>query len=167
MKRKYFPLDKNYLLEHAQLKQEEFLIRLMVEDVISFYLTHCNPLGIEDDLIIRLKNYSFDTPEIFSEFYRDLAGIYRFQKGKNQLELLFDGTDHFTKYSRDWGDCFCNWLKEFCLSQNFVKAVFMLTVFEPGEHQLVSGHNRLKYFLSNYFELKIHKHKGILRKKVA
>lgn len=167
MERKYFPLDKNYLLEHAQLKQEELLIRLMVDEVITFYLKNYNPLGIEDDLIIKLKNYRFESPEVFSLFYRDLAGIYRFEKGENQLEFLFDGGDHFTKYSREWGDCFCNWIQTFCRSESFIKAVFSLTVFEQGENQLNTGYSRLRNFLTRHFNLKIHKRKGIHRKKVA
>lgn len=167
MQRKYFPLDKNYLLERAQLDQEDILIRIMVDHVLTYYKTCCNPLGIEDDTIRKIKAYTFSYPESFHEFYRDLAGIYRFQKGENQLELLFDGTDHYTKYTRDWGESFCNWIKDFCLEPSFIKAVFSLTVFRPENNRMEFSNNRLKYFLERYFELKVYKYRGIQRMKIA
>lgn len=163
MERKYFPHDKNYLLERAQLDQEELLINLMVDQVINYYHTFCNPLGLEDEIITKLKKYTFTNPEDFSEFYRDLAGIYRFLKGDNQLELLFDGTDHYSKFSKEWGMEFCNWIKEFCFNRNFIKAVFSLTVLKPEEDKFQLKNNRLRYFIENHFELKIYKYRGILK----
>lgn len=163
MERKYFPLDKNYLLERAQLEQEELLIRLMVDQVKNYYLNCCNPLGIEDDIIVRLKSHTFNEPGSFSEFYRDLSGIYRYFKGENQLELLFDGSDHYSKYANDWGHDYCNWINKFCQSKTFINAVFALTVLKPKNSQLTLKTNRLKNFTENYFQLKIYKYKGILK----
>ncbi|MGK7392588.1 MAG: hypothetical protein ACNS60_19700 [Candidatus Cyclobacteriaceae bacterium M2_1C_046] len=163
MERKYFPLDKNHLLERAQLEQEELLIRLMVDQVKDYYLTFCNPLGLEDDIIVKLRKHTFNEAELFSEFYKDLCGIYRYLKGENQLELLFDGSDHFSKYTNDWGMEFCNWVNEFCQSKSFINAVFALTVLKPAESRFILKTNRLKYFLENHFHLKIYKYKGILK----
>lgn len=167
MRKKYFPLDKNYLLETAQLDQEPMLIRLMVEHTLEYYLNYCNPLGLEDDLVRRIKLYRFKNPMYFSEFYRDLAGVYRYLNSDNQLEFLFDGSDHYTKYTREWGETFCNWIQKFCQHQSFIKAIFALTVFDPEERQVILGTNRLKNFLQSYFEVKVYKNRGIQKSKAA
>ena len=159
MERKYFPLDKNYLLEKAQLEQEELLIRLMVDQVKEYYLTHCNPLGLEDEIITQIKDHTFNEPEVFTDFYRDLCGIFRYLKGDNQLELLFDGSDHYSKYTNEWGSQFCDWITAFCQHKNFINAVFAMTVLKKDRFTLKT--NRMKYFLENYFEIKIYRYRGI------
>ncbi|MEQ9657913.1 hypothetical protein, partial [Fulvivirga sp.] len=115
MIQKYFPLDKNYILEKAQLDLEEQLILHLIDFSKNFYLDIYNPLGIEDATVKAIKSHKTVYTWRLEEFYRNLAAVYRFKYGQNQLEFLFDGTDHSTKYRQDWEDTFKSWLIDFCL----------------------------------------------------
>jgi hypothetical protein len=164
MVRKYFPLDKNYLLEKAQLSLEPLLIPEIIEIAKAHYALHYNPLGLEDETWTRIKKYKLKKTERFVPFYRDLAGIYRFKFGDNQLEFLFDGTDHVQKYKEDWSTAFKEWMHMFCAKDQFITVVLDLSVYynEIDKPQLVE--NRLQSFIPTFFELKISKHKGIQQK---
>ncbi|HMP98348.1 MAG TPA: hypothetical protein PKC24_01115 [Cyclobacteriaceae bacterium] len=164
MLRKYFPLDKNYLLEKAQLSLEPSLIPQIIEIAKKHYQLKYNPLGLEDSSTLRIKKYKLQKTERFLLFYRDLAGIYRFKYGDNQLEFLFDGTDHIQKYKEDWTKTFLDWIEQFCLKEQFLRVVLDLSVYynEVDKPQLVE--NRLQSFIPAFFDLKISKHKGILQK---
>lgn len=160
---KYFPLDKNYLLESAQLGLERALIVKLIDFTKQFYLQRSNPLGLEDDTIKAIKGHKTVYTSRLEEFYRNLAGVYRFKYGQNQLELLFDGLDHGTKYKQDWEATYKEWVSEFCLKPNFVRAVLELTVFYPEERRSMLAENRMKAFITQQFDLKIYKYKGITK----
>ena len=85
MIQKYFPFDKNYILEKAQLDQEEGLVVYLVDFVKAYYLSNYNPLGLEDDTVKAIKDHPTAFTKRLTEFYRHLAGIYRFKYGQNQL----------------------------------------------------------------------------------
>ncbi|MEL7006607.1 MAG: hypothetical protein AAFN93_28365 [Bacteroidota bacterium] len=161
MQHKYFPLDKNYLLESAQLDSERELIIELIDFTKQFYLEYRNPLGLEDDTIRAIKNHKTVYTSRLEEFYRNLAGIYRYKYGQNQLEFLFDGLDHRTKYKQDWHTTYRKWLIEFCSKPSFIKAVLELTVFYPEEKKSLLAENRMKVFLTQQFDLKVYKYKGI------
>lgn len=163
MVHKYFPLDKNYLLETAQLGLEKEFIIELIDFTKQFYLQQCNPLGLEDNTIRAIKAHQTVYTSRLEEFYRNLAGIYRFKYGQNQLEFLFDGIDHATKYQQDWTTTYKKWLAEFCAKPNFVRAVLELTVFYPEERKSMLAENRMKAFIAQQFDLKIYKHKGIVK----
>lgn len=164
MIQKYFALDKNYILEKAQLDLEENLIIHLINFCKEYYLNHFNPLGIEDATIISIKSHETAYTSRLEEFYRHLAAVYRFNHGENQLEFLFDGNDHYNKYERDWNLTFKKWLVEFCAKPNFLRAVLELTVFYPEGHKSELAESRMKAFIHQYFSLKIYKYKGIVRK---
>lgn len=164
MIQKYFPLDKNYILEKAQLDLEEELILHLIDFSKNFYLDVCNPLGIEDATVKAIKSHKTVYTWRLEEFYRNLAAVYRFKFGQNQLEFLFDGVDHYTKYTQDWTETFKTWLVDFCLKPNFLRAVLELTVFYPEGRKSELAENRMKAFINQHFELKIYKYKGIVRK---
>ena len=167
MIQKYFPLDKNYLLEAAQLDSErEFIVKL-IDFTKEYYLNNCNPLGLEDDTIKAIKAHKTEYTDRLKEFYRNLAAIYRFKYGQNQLEFLFDGSDHSTKYRQDWAEAFVKWINEFCSKSNFVRAILELTVFYPKDRRSELAENRMKAFIAQQFELKIYKYKGIVKTSVA
>lgn len=167
MIQKYFPLDKNYILEKAQLDLEQELIIYLIDFSKKFYLDQFNPLGIEDDPIRKIKAHQTEFTDRLEEFYRNLAGVYRYKFGQNQLELLFDGTDHYQKYCSDWYSTYKEWLIDFCLRPNFLKAVLELTVFYPEGRKAELAENRMKAFINQHFELKIYKHKGIVKMRIA
>ncbi len=164
MIQKYFPLDKNYILERAQLDLEEKLIVQLTDFCKTFYLNQYNPLGIEDAPIKAIKKHKSSYTPRLEEFYRNLAAVYRFKYGQNQLEFLFDGVDHYTKYSQDWEETFKMWLVDFCMKPNFLRAVLELTVFYPEGRKSELAENRMKAFIHQHFDLKIYKYKGIVRK---
>lgn len=163
MVQKYFPLDKNYILEQAQLDNEERLVVYMINFVKAYYQANYNPLGLEDATMVKIKNHETSYTDRLSEFYKNLCGIYRFKHGNNQLEFLFDGADHYEKYVTDWKADFKKWLLEFCAKPNFIKAVLELTVFFPEDRKALLAENRMKTFIEQHFELKVYKYKGIVK----
>ncbi|ELR71237.1 hypothetical protein C900_02852 [Fulvivirga imtechensis AK7] len=167
MIQKYFPLDKNYILERAQLDTAQELTIYLVDFAKKFYLEQYNPLGIEDDTIRAIKSHQTAYTDRLEEFYRNLAGVYRYKFGQNQLELLFDGQDHYQKYTSDWSSTYKEWLVDFCLKPNFLKAVLELTVFYPEGRKSELAENRMKAFIHQHFELKIYKYKGIVKMRIA
>jgi phage pi2 protein 07 len=164
MIQKYFSLDKNYILERAQLDLEEGLILHLIDFSKTFYLDNCNPLGIEDNTVKEINAHNTVYTSRLEEFYRNLAAVYRFKFGQNQLEFLFDGVDHYTRYKEDWSNAFKEWLVNFCMKPNFLRAVLELTVFYPEGRKSELAENRMKTFINQHFELKIYKYKGIVRK---
>ena len=162
MLRKLFPSDKNHILKEVQASQRDALLRELVDYVKEFYLQHHNPLGLIDDTVLEIMK-SKDFPlEAFYQFYHDLATVYRFRHGEVQLEFLFDGTTHYEKYTMEWGDFFRKNVSAFCLNKLFIRAVLDISVFHHYNHVAYLAGNRLKYFLSIYFDLKVYKYRGVM-----
>lgn len=167
MQRKYFILDKNQLLKSVQAEHKEELLHYLVSQVKKSYIFQSNPLGLVDDTILKIRAYRYYQYEYLEEFYDSLAGIFRYHIGTNQLEFLFDGMTHEEKYTEDWNRIFKKWTRDFCQNKHFQKGVLAATVFLGDEHSGLLAENRIKYFLSNYFDLKIYRYKGIIDMKVA
>lgn len=167
MHQKLFPLDKNYILKEAQLSAKQYLLDRLVQEVKSSYLLYCNPLGLEDDTILKIRNYKKYDTSLLEEFYDNLAGIYRYKFGSNQLEFLFDGKDHFEKYQEEWAEMFMEWIRSFCKEENFLKAILEVTIFYPeGRKALLAG-NRLKTFITQQLYIKVYKYRGIVPLKIV
>ena len=91
MKRKLFPLDKNYILRQAQDAVEKEMMVMMVEELKKAFTRLFNPLELHDDTYLKIiSGKSFPYDHLFI-IYRQLAGIFRYKFGSNQLELRFDG----------------------------------------------------------------------------
>jgi hypothetical protein len=156
--RKFFPLDKNYLLEEAQLELKDTLLSLLVGLVKEEYELRHNPLGICDGFISKVREYNTADLLPLDNFYDTLAGIYRYKFGDNQLEFSWDGVDHSEKYRMEWREFFHKQTKTFCRSELFIKAVLDLTVFN-NYSQLAE--NRMNNFMLQTFDVKLHK--GLIR----
>ncbi|TFG90796.1 MAG: hypothetical protein E4H16_01095 [Candidatus Atribacteria bacterium] len=168
MLRKFFPRDKNYILEEAQLSLESVLLQYLVDFVKVSYLLRSNPLGIADDTTTKIKEHRATEFGHLREFYLNLAGVFRFKfYGDNQLEFLFDGKDDFNKYREEWNITFKAWTKEFCRHENFTRAILELTVFYPDDYTPQMAGLRLSAFITKFFEVKIDPQKGISKKNVA
>jgi hypothetical protein len=165
--RKFFPLDKNYLLEKAQLELKDQLLFQLFDLVIQTYEQQQNPLGLGDDFSLKIKNYKLLNLEPLEEFYYKLAGVYRFKWGANQLEFLWDGSDHQEKYKSDWTHFFETQIRIFCRQELFIQAVLDLTVFLPENRPSDLAENRMNHFMLQHFEVKFHKSKGLVAMKVA
>lgn len=167
MTRRFFPFDKNYLLENAQMEQKDTLLPEMVEIVKNIYLLRFNPLGLRDRSIVKIHATTEYNLQELSVFYEELAGLYRYKYSSNQLELLFDGSDHADKYRTDWEKAFKSWIIEFSTSKSFLKAVLETAIFHVDEQQSQRAYSRLKNFVSDRFGIKIYKYKGIIPMKIA
>ena len=167
MLRKLFPFDKNYILKEVQQQSEDQLLIEMVDYVKGKYQEMFNPLGLEDDTIRKIKRTKRYSLDQLREFYFELAGIYRYHNSDNQLELLFDGSDHYEKYSKDWQAGFAQYIRTFCQHPNFLKAVLEATIFYPKERKAQLACNRMKAFMSQTFEMKLYKNKGLMHIKSA
>ena len=167
MLRKFFPLDKNYLLKEAQSTLENKLLQFLLERVKTSYQQKHNPLGLTDSFVSKIANYSADNFSGLSKFYETLAAVYRYKWGDSQLEFLWDGTDHLEKYKTDWTAFFEQSTSQFCHEELFLQAVLDVTVFLPNTGLVDLAENRMNHFMLHYFEVKFHKTKGIIAMKVA
>ncbi|HYC85860.1 MAG TPA: hypothetical protein VEB86_11595 [Chryseosolibacter sp.] len=165
MLRKFFPLDKNYVLEASQLSAKQQLLQHLVDYVKVEYLLRSNPLGIADETALKIQGHSGTDFRHLDQFYITLMGIFRYMYyNDNQLQFLFDGTDPYQRYRDEWSEQFKKWTKEFCKHQSFLRAVLDLTVFYPTDSPVLMVDNRMNVFISNFFEIRIHPQKGIVRK---
>jgi hypothetical protein len=162
--RKFFPLDKNYLLEEAQLSLRAALLGSLVESVKREYELRHNPLGVCDEWILKIRSYEPQNLEPLENFYQNLAGIYRYKFGETQLAFLWNGNEHSEKYKADWTNFFNKQVHLFCRSELFIRAVLDLTVFN-NYSQLAE--NRMNNFMLEVFEVKLNKQRGIVDVKVA
>lgn len=165
--RKFFPRDKNYILEEAQLSLEQSLLHYLTDFVKVEYLLRHNPLGIEDDLAKKIRSHGNDGSDLrhLHDFYVCLTGVFRFNHySDNQLSFDFDGRDPFEKYCDEWTTAFRQWVREFCRHENFLRAVLDLTVFYPVDSPVIMVDNRMNNFIEQFFDIRIHPQKGIVRK---
>ncbi len=163
MVRKFFPSDKNYLLEDAQLRLRDRLLTTLIDKAVATYQCVNNPLGLNDAFSERIANYLPKSLDALYPFYETLSGVYRFKFGENQLSFLWDGRDHTEKYGSDWSAVFAEWTSRLCSEMQFAQAVLDLTVFLPENSMAQLAANRMNAVMLDRFEVKIHKQKGILR----
>ncbi len=165
MLRKFFPLDKNYVLEEAQLSLESALLEYLVDFVKVEYLMRSNPLGVMDDMALKIQGHRDRDFRHLHEFYLNLMGVFRYKfYGDNQLSFGFDGRDPYLRYQQEWTARFKEWTKSFCQHHNFLRAVLDLTVFYPTDSPVLMVDNRMHAFITQFFEVRIHPQKGIMRK---
>lgn len=165
MLRKFFPLDKNYVLEKAQLSLEAPLLQYLVDFVKVEFLLRANPLGMMDDMAMKIRDHENADFSHLHEFYVNLMGLFRFKFYRdNQLEFIFEQKDAFEQYQDEWTGCFKEWARAFCKHPHFLRAVLDLTVFYPADSPVLMADNRMNAFIAQYFEVKIHPMKGIIKK---
>ena len=160
--KKFFQLDKNYLLENAQQSLEKELLTSLVKRVIQQYDIKINPLGLEDAFTRKIRSYELKHFQPLCNFYERVSAIYRYKFGVNQLEFLWDGSDHVEHYQKLWRSAFTEWTTKFCSEDLFVQAVLDLTVFFPKDESTQMIENRMNTFVLKFFDAKIHKVKGLM-----
>ena len=160
--RKYFLQDKNYILIGAQYDLREKLISTLIDTSKDYYQQLYNPLGLLDDTILAIQAHKESELEVYREFYDLLSAIYRFKYGSAQLEFLFDGMDHYSKYAREWEEKFEDWMVQLFSYEPFLKTVLQLSVFGLEGHSKILACTRLKQYLFQHFNLKIYKYKGLV-----
>ena len=167
MDAKLFTLDKNYLLKEAQLQLKIQLLHELVVKVRKTYILEYNPLGLMDEIIHTVLNEQHPRIDCLFNFYFELAGIYRFKYGENQLEFIFEGIPHIEKYKKDWQRFFRKWSGQFCLHKHFLRAILEGTLLNPNPQTDHLIEIRLKHFLEQHFGLRIYKYRGIRKIQVA
>ena len=167
MIRKFFPLDKNYLLEEAQMQSRQHLLVHLVDTVKSFYLRKHNPLGLDDDFTLLIKSFHLKNLKPLESFYQNLAAVYRYKHGETQLEFVWDGREHLEKYKSEWQAAFNEWTTHFCTHELFLQAVLDLTVFLPENRHAALAENKMNHFILHHFDMRLHKSKGLMAMKVA
>lgn len=168
MLRKFFPRDKNYILEETQLFLESSMLHYLVDYVKVEYLLRFNSLGLVDETAQRIQQHEGSDYSHLHEFYLSLAGVYRFKYySDNQLEFIFDGRDPGEKYREEWPATFRLWVREFCRHEQFIRAILELTVFYPEDYTPQMAGLRLSSFITRFFEVKIDPQRGISKIKVA
>lgn len=126
------------------------------------YEQKINPLGLLDSFATKIRNTAPKNLDLLFDLYDKLAAIYRFKYGDNQLEFLWDGTDHLNYYQGTWAKQFDQWTTQFCQHDLFIQAVLDFTVFMPDEAMPHMLENRMSHFIAKHLEVKFHKTKGIL-----
>jgi hypothetical protein len=168
VQRKFFPRDKNYILEQAQLVQRDSMLHYLIDFVRVEYLMRCNPLGLADDTSIRIQTTVVEDLTKLHEFYLTLSGVFRYKHySDNQLQFVFDGRDDFERYQEEWATTFRRWTRSFCQHDNFLKAILELTVLYPDDYTPQMAGLRLSYFITKTFDVKIDGAKGIVEIKSA
>lgn len=157
-----FPQDKNYILKEVQTDAQSNLLSDLVLNVRDTYLSRYNPLDVEDDTVRVIKNCKKICTIHLDNFYWELAGIYRYKIGSNQLEFIFSGRSHYDKYMDDWLEAFEIWMEDFLLSPYFIRAILEMAILQPDSRAAHLAKDRLKVYLSQYFGLKVYKYRGIV-----
>jgi hypothetical protein len=86
--RKFFPLDKNYVLEEAQLSLENSLLEYLVDYVKIQYMLQYNSLGLVDETVQRIEQHESKDYSKLHDLYINLMGIFRFRHYHESLVLM-------------------------------------------------------------------------------
>jgi len=120
---KYFKQDKNYLLKSVQAFSKESLLNKWIKDLFQAYNQQHNPMGLEDDFMIQLRQDISKGKELLEDNYNILAAIYRYNHSDNQLEFNWDGRSHMETYDEEWKDRFAKWTLELSMIKEIQRPV--------------------------------------------
>lgn len=161
--KKWFLMDKNYILKESQLVLKEQLVYWTVSHAREYYLEHHNPLGIEDETIRLIKKESFSEYHLIEPFYTNLASVYRYKHGETQLQFLFNGDSHYKKYKNEWLMTYKNWVNNLFKEWLILRDILEISVFENhGEHELELTNRRLQFNIEQFFNVRLYVYKGIV-----
>lgn len=129
---KYFSQDKNYLLKSVQAFSKESLLDAWLQQILAAYSQQHNPMGLEDDFIIELKQKISRGIELLIDNYDILAAIYRHNHADNQLEIMWDGRSHMEAYDADWKEMYAKWIQQLSLVKDIQRPIIKYAVSEGG-----------------------------------
>jgi len=160
--RKFFPLDKNYILEQAQFRSKQYLLSSLYQLAARCWTARQNPMGLQDQLSEKVMNYCSRSLDGLNAYYELTAAVYRFRHGSNQLELIWDGTDTADRYAEEWEHSFLSWSREYCKDPIFFQSILDLTVFLDANKDVRLLSLRMQRFLLSRFELRYSPAKGLI-----
>ncbi|MFH6985497.1 hypothetical protein [Marinoscillum sp. 108] len=157
---KYFDQDKNSILRAAQGFVEPQLLQRWVEIAFDSYMALENPMGLVDDFILRLKSIEKYDTSLLEELYEILAAIYRYEKGNNQLEIIWDGRSHYEVYAENWSESFEKWVQYFCTQPEIYRAILKACILQQGTNTKFLYYGMRKTILG-HFNLRITRNKTL------
>ena len=129
---KYFSQDKNYLLKSVQAFSKEILLDQWLRQILTAYSQQHNPMGLEDDFIIELKQKISRGIDLLADNYDILAAIYRHNHADNQLEIMWDGRSHMEAYDSEWKEMYAKWIEQLSLNKDIQRPIVKYAVSEGG-----------------------------------
>jgi len=160
--KKWFMMDKNYILKEAQLVLKEQLVFWTTQYAKEYYNQYRNPLGLLDDTATKIQDAEFDDYHLLEPFYEKLSSVYRYKHGETQLELLFDGDTHYEKYKKEWLDSYKAWVHQLFTEWLTLRAILEITVYHRHkEHELELINLRLQNYVEEHFDVRLYVYKGI------
>lgn len=147
---KYFPQDKNYLLKSVQAFSKEILLDQWLQQILTSYNLQHNPMGLEDDFIIELKQKIHFAKKILEVNYDILAAIYRHDHADNQLEIMWDGRSHMEAYDSDWKEMYSEWIVKLSLIKEIQRPVIKYAVSEGGVNHTFLAQSIKRAILSQF-----------------
>ena len=151
---KYFSQDKNYLLKTVQAFSKESLLQQWLKEVLNAYNLQHNPMGLEDDFTIELKQKIFASAELLEEAYDLLAAIYRYDHGDNQLTFQWDGRTHMEVYDADWKAMYKHWTEHLSLIKEVQRPVLRYAVSE-NQTNIEFLKQSIKKGIQGYFKVRL------------
>ena len=109
---KYFSQDKNYLLKTVQAFSKEYLLSQWLEEILKAYNLQHNPMGLEDDFTLEIRQKIYSAKPLIESAYDVLAAVYRLDHGDNQLAFQWDGRTHMEVYDTEWKSMFNYWTQQ-------------------------------------------------------
>ncbi len=133
------------MLKSVQAFSKEYLMTSWLDTILSAYTIQHNPLGLEDDFTLEIREKITLAKPLLEEAYDIVAAIYRLDHGDNQLSFQWDGRTHMEVYDADWKAMFQHWtfelsqIKEiqrpilrYAISANHTNTEFLLQSIRRG-----------------------------------
>lgn len=125
---KYFTQDKNYLLKSVQAFSKESLLDEWLDQILFAYNLQHNPMGLEDDFIIELKEKIGVAKELLYDLYDVLAAVYRYDHDDNQLSFQWDGREHMEVFDAEWKAMYHQWIQQLSLIKEVQRPIIRYAV---------------------------------------
>ncbi len=134
---KSFESDKNEILRTVQYQEKDFLMRQTISIAIRNFLKIENPLAIEDDFVLKLKNKKTWNTTFLNEFYRQIADSFRYSRSDNQLEFIWDGTQHADLYKLEWNKYYRQLINDLAYHPFFNRLIIKITILDTNKNEIL------------------------------
>ena len=150
---KSFKSDKNEILRTVQYQEKDFLMRQTISIAIQNFLKIENPLAIEDDFVLKLKNNKTWNTTFLNEFYRQIADSFRYSRSDNQLEFIWDGTQHADLYKLEWNKYYRQLINDLAYHPFFNRLIIKITILDTNKNEILLK-NLLIKIIKSYLGIK-------------
>jgi len=147
---KYFDQDKNYLLKTVQAFSKDSLLGSWLDQILIAYNLQHNPLGLEDDFTLEVREKIQAAKSLLEDSYDILAAIYRHDHGDNQLTFQWDGRTHMEVYDADWKAMYRHWVQQLSLIKEIQRPVLRFAISENLTNTDFLKQSIRKGILSNF-----------------